>query len=65
MTGKSGDDLILPVAPGTIAYNEDRGDVLGDLIEPGDRLIVAHGGRGGRGNARGGTRAAPRTSFNR
>ena len=52
MTGKSGDDLILPVAPGTIAYNEDRGDVLGDLIEPGDRLIVAHGGRGGRGNAR-------------
>lgn len=52
MTGKSGEDLILPVAPGTIIYEEARDEVLGDLVGPGDRLVVAHGGRGGRGNAR-------------
>jgi GTP-binding protein len=52
MTGKSGEDLILPVAPGTIAYDEERDEVLGDLVAPVDRLVVVRGGRGGRGNAR-------------
>ena len=51
-TGRSGDDLILRVPPGTVAVDAETGDVLGELVEPGDRVVVAAGGRGGRGNAR-------------
>ena len=49
-TGKSGDDLIIPVPPGTVIKDADTEVVLGELLEPGDRMVVAHGGRGGRGN---------------
>jgi GTP-binding protein len=52
MTGKSGEDLIIPVPPGTIVYDEEQGTVLGDLVEDGQELIVARGGRGGHGNTR-------------
>lgn len=52
MTGKSGVDLELKVPPGTILYDDDSGEVIGDLLEVGQRLVVAQGGRGGRGNAR-------------
>jgi len=52
MTGRSGEDLIIHVAPGTIIYDDDSGDVVGDLVEPRQRLTVVSGGRGGRGNAR-------------
>ncbi|MEW5869498.1 MAG: GTPase ObgE [Chloroflexota bacterium] len=52
MTGRSAEDLVIPVPPGTVVYNDDTGEVLGDLVEPGQRLVVAKGGRGGRGNAR-------------
>lgn len=52
MTGRSGEDLIVHVPPGTMVKDDTTGDLLGDLIHPGDRLIVAQGGRGGRGNAR-------------
>lgn len=52
MTGRSGEDLIIPVPPGTVVYDDDTGELLGDLTEPGQRLIVCRGGRGGRGNAR-------------
>lgn len=50
MTGRSGEDLVLKVPPGTIVYEVQSGQVLGDLVEPGQQLIVARGGRGGRGN---------------
>jgi GTP-binding protein len=50
-TGKSGENLVLHVPPGTIVYDEDREEVLADLIDVGQRLVVAEGGRGGRGNA--------------
>jgi GTP-binding protein len=50
MTGRSAEDLVIRVPPGTIVYGADNGEVLGDLVTPGQRLIVAVGGRGGRGN---------------
>jgi GTP-binding protein len=51
-TGRSGDDLIINVPPGTSVYDETNGDLVGDLVSPGDRLVIAKGGRGGRGNSR-------------
>ncbi len=41
---------MLLVPPGTIVRDRDRGNVLKDLVQPGDEVIVAKGGRGGRGN---------------
>lgn len=51
MTGKNGNDLIIKVPVGTLVREKDTGAVVGDLIEPNQRLIVAGGGKGGRGNA--------------
>ncbi len=51
-TGKSGDDILVPVPPGTEVVNMDTGELMGELLNSGDKLLVAKGGRGGRGNAR-------------
>ncbi len=48
--GRAGDDLVLPVPLGTLVRGED-GTVLADLVESGQQLVIARGGRGGRGNA--------------
>lgn len=51
-TGRSGIDLVLKVPPGTIVRDADSQEVLGELLEPDATLVLARGGRGGRGNAR-------------
>ena len=51
-TGASSADLYLPIPPGTVIRDATTGDVIGEVLEAGDTLLVARGGRGGRGNAR-------------
>jgi len=64
MTGASGDDLYINVPEGTEVADVDTEETLGDLTEPGQVLMVARGGRGGRGNLRykSSTNRAPRQS---
>src|SRR5204863_6291903 len=50
MSGKSSDDVYLPVPPGTEVRDADTGEILGELVTAGQTLLVAKGGRGGRGN---------------
>jgi GTPase len=50
MSGKSADDLIVMVPPGTVVHDADTGEFIGDLTHANERLILCKGGRGGRGN---------------
>jgi GTP-binding protein len=52
MTGASTPDVYLPVPPGTVVRDAVTGDLLGEVLAEGDRVLVARGGRGGRGNSR-------------
>ena len=63
-TGAGGDDAVLLVPPGTVVRNAETLEVIGDLVDPGQQMVVARGGRGGRGNARfaTSTNRVPRTA---
>ena len=64
MTGRGGKDLVIHVPPGTIIYDADTGEVIGDLTTDGQQLTICKGGRGGRGNQHFATsrNQAPRTA---
>lgn len=63
MHGKNAEDLVLKVPPGTIVKHVDTDEVLADLVEHGQRAVVAKGGRGGRGNSRFATPRNPAPDF--
>jgi GTP-binding protein len=61
-SGRSGADRVLKVPPGTLVIDRATGETVADLVSPGEELIVARGGSGGKGNSRfaTSTRRAPR-----
>ena len=61
-TGRSGEDLEVPVPCGTLAFDQDTGELIAEITAEGDRLLVAQGGFHGLGNARykSSTNRAPR-----
>jgi GTP-binding protein len=50
-TGRSGAGVVLPVPPGTVIRDAGSGEFIGEVLEDDDEILVARGGRGGRGNA--------------
>jgi GTP-binding protein len=64
MSGRYGKDLVIPVPPGTVIFDADTSELIGDLTEKHQRLMVCKGGRGGRGNQHFATsrNQAPRTA---
>jgi GTPase len=64
MTGRNGKDLIIYVPPGTLLFDAETSELIGDLTAPGQKLTVLKGGRGGRGNQHFATsrNQAPRTA---
>jgi len=63
-SGREGADVVLKVPVGTIIYDADSGERVHDFTRPDERIVIASGGRGGRGNARfaTSTHQAPRES---
>lgn len=64
MAGKDGEDLYIDVAPGTTAYEDETGELLADLVEPGEEAVLLRGGKGGLGNVhfKSSSHQAPRIS---
>src|SRR5665213_3827438 len=49
-SGREGEDMVLKVPVGTVVYDETTGELIHDFQRPNERMVLAHGGRGGRGN---------------
>ncbi len=60
--GRNAEDLVIPLPPGTLIIDAEQGHVIKDLAVPGDSVVAARGGRGGKGNMRfkSATNRAPR-----
>src|SRR5579863_2414818 len=63
-TGHEGESKEIATPVGTMVYDADTGELLHDFTTAGDRFIVAHGGKGGRGNARFATSTDPAPTEN-
>ncbi len=63
MHGKKASDIIIKVPLGTVITNLETKEIIADLVDKTDEVIVAHGGRGGRGNIALATRSNPAPSF--
>src|SRR5471030_86805 len=50
-SGRGGESIVMPVPPGTVVKDLETGEVIGDILEDGEELLVAKGGRGGKGNS--------------
>ncbi len=50
MNGAAGEDAILNVPTGTMVYDNDTGELIADIVKTGEEVIIARGGKGGRGN---------------
>ena len=61
-SGKDGDDIVLRVPLGSVVKDAETGEVLGDVVDEGDAVVLAQGGRGGLGNThfKSSTNQAPR-----
>jgi GTP-binding protein len=57
--GRNAKDMIVKVPPGTVVMDAETNEVIADLVEHGQRAVIAKGGRGGRGNSRFATPANP------
>ncbi len=60
--GKGADDLVIPAPLGTMAFDDETGELIGELTQQGERLVIAKGGKGGLGNThfKSSTNRAPR-----
>jgi GTP-binding protein len=63
-TGRGGADVVLELPPGTLVFDVESGELVVDMTEVGQRVVLAKGGKGGKGNARFATalNQAPRTA---
>ncbi|MGG1400399.1 GTPase ObgE [Bacillus salipaludis] len=59
MHGRNAKDMVVKVPPGTVVTDAETNEVIADLVEHGQRAVIAKGGRGGRGNNRFATPANP------
>jgi GTP-binding protein len=50
-SGRSGADIVMPVPPGTILRDKESGEIVAEILEDGQQVVIAPGGRGGKGNA--------------